>query len=66
MRARPLVPEREAAPQQEQDRCPSVSSKGKRCSGRVGHGGMHQAQETGVLYAWTDDTSPACAIDLIR
>jgi hypothetical protein len=65
MRTRLLVTEREA-PQQEQDRCPSVSSKGKRCSGRVGHGGMHQAEEAGVLYAWTDDSSPACAIDLIR
>lgn len=53
-------------PPEDQDRCPSISSRGKRCQGRSGHGGMHQAQEEGVLYAWSDGTSPESAIDLMR
>jgi len=57
----------ESDPQQkDKERCPSLNLTGKRCQALVGHGGMHQAEEEAVRYVWSDETSPALAIDLIR
>ena len=50
--------------EREDAQCPSVSLRGKRCSGRRGHGGLHSTEIDGVLYAWSDESSPDLAIDL--
>jgi len=47
------------------ERCPSVNVTGKQCQGLVGHGGMHQAEHGSVRYVWSDESSPASAIDLV-
>lgn len=50
----------------ERDQCPSVSLRGVRCSGESGHGALHSAEIDGVLFAWSDESSPTLAIDLYR
>ena len=54
------------APERERDRCPSVSLRGARCRGRRGHRALHDAEIDGALSVWSDEASPALAIDLLR
>ena len=51
--------------QQVPEQCLSLNVIGKRCQGLIGHGGMHQAEQDAVRYVWSDENSPASAIDLI-
>ena len=53
-------------PEPERDQCPSVSLRGVRCMGQRGHGALHSAEVDGVLFAWSDESSPTLAIDLYR
>jgi len=47
-------------------RCTSRSSRsGHGCVGEQGHGGLHHAEVNGVLFAWSDETSPELALDLL-
>jgi hypothetical protein len=50
----------------EEDRCPSLNLHGIRCEGQRGHAALHNATIEEVLYVWSDSTSPALAIDLLR
>jgi hypothetical protein len=41
-----------------------VSRRGRRCCGERGHGALHHAEIEGVLYVWSDETSPESALEL--
>jgi hypothetical protein len=56
----------EADRERGQDRCPSLNRHGIQCRGKRSHGALHSAEIEGVLYVWSDSTSPALAIDLLR
>jgi len=53
-------------PGREQERCPSENLRGIQCRGQRGHAALHNAEVDGVLYVWSDESSPALAIDLLR
>ena len=53
-------------PGREQERCPSENLRGIRCRGQRGHGALHSAEIDGVLYVWSDESSPTLAIDLLQ
>ena len=50
----------------EQERCLSENLRGIRCRGQRGHAALHNAEIDGMLYVWSDESSPALAIDLLR
>ena len=47
-------------------RCTSLNRYGVRCRGDTGHGALHSAEIEGVLYVWSDESSPTLAIELFR
>jgi hypothetical protein len=56
----------EAVPERRPDRCPSLNLRGIQCEGQIGHAALHNAKVEGVLYVWSDSTSPPLAIDLLQ
>jgi hypothetical protein len=56
----------ELEPRREEEQCPSVNLHGIRCRGQRDHAALHNAEVDGVLYVWSDQASPALAIDLLR
>jgi hypothetical protein len=47
-------------------RCTSLNRYGVRCRGSRGHGALHSSEAEGVLYVWSDESSPTLAIELFR